>query len=152
MKASYLGYLMRARGVESESALFDKIVTSLPTQEAEEFLSAYFDTPSAAAAETAAHQLHVQHPVLRQEALQFLAAHTGDEVIVGSFDRPEEAAAFQTQFADKFANQAVVLSMRQAWYFNHVETAQGLNNPFVVVATYSPVDVTAEYVLATVAA
>jgi len=147
MKGKYLGYIFKARGVESDSPLFDKMVCALSSQASDDFLSAYFQFQTAQSADKAAHDLHVQFPDLRRDAMQLLAAQSSDEVVVAECASVEEAKDLQTRLRLRFADQAVIFDVRESFRYTHIERAQGYTDQFQVVASYSDIDVTESYLI-----
>ena len=147
MKGQYLGYLFKARGVEPDSSIFDKMVCALSTQESDKFLSAYFQFQTAPSADKAAHDLHAQFPDLRSEAMQLLAAQSSDEVIVAECASFPEAQDLQKRLRLRFTDQAVIFDVRESFRYTHNERAQGYADPFQVVASYSDIDITESYII-----
>lgn len=146
MRGKYLGYIFRSRGVTTESSIFDKVMCALPAKDSDDFLSSYFAPQSHA--DSAAHALHMAFPSLRGEAMKFLAAQTADEVVVAEFDCKQKAIEFKEKIDPQFADQAVVIEVREAFQYTHEERAKGYTDPFQVVASYSDIDVTASYIIA----
>lgn len=147
MQGQYLGYLFQARGVESDSPLFDKMVCALSSQASDDFLRAYFQYPSMQAADMAAHKLHEQHPCLRSEAMQLLAAQSSDEVVVAECASFTEAQDLQKRLRLRFTDQAIIFDVRESFRYTHNERAQGYADPFQVVASYSEIDITESYII-----